>query len=67
MVASEALPPPWPFTDILKSSTFVGMADCRRALLQAGTRLYLADLTALSRDMANQQVLRQAGQAPSCL
>jgi DNA mismatch repair protein MLH1 len=50
--------------DILRAPTFVGMADCRRALLQAGTRLYLADLTALSHDMFYQQALRRFAQAP---
>ena len=63
LAAAERSPHPG-LTDILKSSTSVGMADCRRALLQAGTRLYLADLTALSRDMFYQQALRRFGQAP---
>lgn len=49
--------------EILRGATFVGLADSRRALVQAGTRLYLVDLAALSRDMFYQQALRRFGQA----
>ena len=41
---------------MLRSPTFVGLADEAAALVQHGTRLYLLDLTALSRDMFYQQV-----------
>ncbi len=50
--------------DVLKTATFVGLADSHRALLQSGTRLYLVDLTTLTRDMFYQQALRRFGQAP---
>lgn len=44
-------------TEILKGLAFVGMADAGLALVQHGTRLYLLDVAALSRDMFYQQVL----------
>ncbi|OPL10230.1 MAG: hypothetical protein AVO34_11655 [Firmicutes bacterium ML8_F2] len=51
-------------SEVLKTATFVGLADSHRALLQSGTRLYLVDLTTLTRDMFYQQALRRFGQAP---
>lgn len=51
-------------TEILRTATFVGLADSHRALIQSGTRLYLIDLSNLTRDMFYQQALRRFGQAP---
>ena len=42
--------------DVLRKHTFVGMADETLALLQHGTRLYLLNVAALSKDMFYQQV-----------
>jgi DNA mismatch repair protein MLH1 len=50
--------------EIFRSPTFVGLADSCRALLQAGTRLYLVDLQPITADMFYQQSLRRFGQAP---
>ncbi|KAL4439671.1 hypothetical protein ABPG75_002672 [Micractinium tetrahymenae] len=46
---------------ILRSYTFVGMADAGLAFVQHGTRLYLLDVQRLSTDMFYQQVLRRFG------
>ncbi|KAG2448592.1 hypothetical protein HYH02_006483 [Chlamydomonas schloesseri] len=43
--------------DLLREHTFVGMADGSLALLQHGTRLYLADVGALSGDLFYQLAL----------
>lgn len=42
--------------DLIRSHTFVGMADSSLALVQHGTRLHLADLTLATREMFYQQV-----------
>ena len=44
---------------LLQSCSFVGMADDTRALVQHQTRLYLADVSALSTEVVYQQVLRR--------
>ena len=49
--------------EVLRGYTYVGMADGTLCLLQHGTRLYLADLAALSRDMFYQQ----AGSSPGSI
>jgi len=64
LLASAERAPHAGITDVLRSHTFVGMADATRALLQAGTRLYLTDVSILTRDMFYQQVLRRFGCAP---
>lgn len=43
---------------MMRGHTFVGMADATLALVQGGTRLFLLDATALSRDLFYQQALR---------
>ena len=53
--------------DVLHSSTFIGLADSHRVLLQSGTRLYLVDMTVFTKDMFYQQVLHRFGQAPSSI
>lgn len=59
---AEAEKRPHPgLSEILQNLTFVGMADQRYALIQHGTRLYLADLQTLSQDMFYQQALRRVG------
>lgn len=45
-------------TEMMRGHTFVGMADATLALVQGGTRLFLLDATALSRDLFYQQALR---------
>lgn len=45
-------------SEVLRKHTYVGMADETLALLQHGTRLYLLNVAALSRDMFYQQVSR---------
>ncbi len=45
-------------SEVLRKHTYVGMADDTLALLQHGTRLYLLNVAALSRDMFYQQVSR---------
>ena len=40
---------------MLRGHTFVGMADEALALVQGGTRLFLLDVPALSRDLFYQQ------------
>ena len=42
---------------MMRGHTFVGMADDALALMQGGTRLFLLDVTALSRDLFYQQAL----------
>jgi len=44
--------------DVFRSQKYVGMVDSCRSLVQAGTRLYLLDLSTLTRDMFYQQALR---------
>ncbi|KAL0034722.1 hypothetical protein WJX77_003881 [Trebouxia sp. C0004] len=46
-------------SEVLRKHTYVGMADETLALLQHGTRLYLLNVAALSRDMFYQQALRR--------
>lgn len=46
--------------DIVRKHTYVGMADETHALLQHGTRLYLLNVSNLSRDMFYQQVCAAA-------
>ncbi|GAB4813902.1 hypothetical protein N2152v2_000948 [Parachlorella kessleri] len=59
---AEAERSPHPgLTEILKSPTWVGMADDELALVQHGTRLYLLNIQALSHDMFYQQALRRVG------
>ena len=43
-------------SEVLRRHTYVGMADETLALLQHGTRLYLLNVAALSKDMFYQQV-----------
>ena len=43
-------------SEVLRKHTYVGMADETLALLQHGTRLYLLNVAALSKDMFYQQV-----------
>ncbi len=45
-------------SEVLRKHTYVGMADETLALLQHGTRLYLLNVAALSKDMFYQQVSR---------
>ncbi len=45
-------------SEVLRKRTYVGMADETLALLQHGTRLYLLNVAALSKDMFYQQVSR---------
>lgn len=45
--------------EMLRSQKYVGMVDSCRSLIQAGTRLYLLDLSTLTRDMFYQQALRR--------
>lgn len=42
--------------DVIQNHTFVGMADSVLSLLQHGTRLYLANTPAITREMFYQQV-----------
>ena len=42
--------------DMIQNHTFVGMADSVLALLQHGTRLYLANTPAITKEMLHQQV-----------
>ena len=46
-------------SEVLRKHTYVGMADETLALLQHGTRLYLLNVAALSKDMFYQQVSRR--------
>ncbi len=41
---------------MISNHTFVGMADATLALIQHGTRLYLLDTTAATKEMMYQQV-----------
>jgi len=41
---------------MIQNHTFVGMADATLALIQHGTRLYLVDTTAITKEMLYQQV-----------
>lgn len=43
-------------SEVIKSHTFVGMADEIKALIQHGTRLYLANTTRITQEMFYQQV-----------
>ena len=42
--------------DMIQNHTFVGLADATLALIQHGTRLYLMDTTAITKEMLYQQV-----------
>lgn len=64
LLASAERAPHAGLAEVLRSPTFVGMADSTRALLQCGTRLYLADMAPVTRDMFYQQALRRFGCAP---
>lgn len=51
----------WPcagMLDMIQNHTFVGMADSVLGLLQHGTRLYLANTPAITREMFHQQVIQ---------
>lgn len=50
--------------EIIKSSTWVGIADEHKVLLQHGTRLYLMDVHNLTKDMFYQQMLQRLSCAP---
>jgi DNA mismatch repair protein MLH1 len=63
LAAAEAAPHAG-LAELLAAPTFVGLADATRALLQAGTRLYLLDLSTLTYDLFYQQALRRFGRAP---
>ncbi len=63
LAAAEAAPHAG-LAELLAAPTFVGLADATRALLQAGTRLYLVDLSTLTYDLFYQQALRRFGRAP---
>ncbi|KAK9820973.1 hypothetical protein WJX81_004838 [Elliptochloris bilobata] len=52
-------------TEMIRGHTFVGMADDTLALVQGGTRLFLLDVTALSRDLFYQQTLRRWERLPA--
>jgi DNA mismatch repair protein MLH1 len=47
--------------EVLRQHTYIGVADERRIMLQHQTKLYLLDVTVLSRDMFFQQVFRRFG------
>ncbi|GAQ87495.1 DNA mismatch repair protein - MLH1 family [Klebsormidium nitens] len=49
-------------SEIVRSNTFVGMADDTFALLQHKTKLFLANTVKLSKELMYQQVLRRFGQ-----
>lgn len=65
--------------EMVQNHTFVGMADSILGLLQHGTRLYLANTTAITREMFYQQVIairvptamqyfgKQEGQVPTLI
>jgi hypothetical protein len=55
--------------DMIQNHTFVGMADATLALIQHGTRLYLVDTTAITREMHYQQVSfpRAGGNWVNCM
>jgi len=44
---------------MIHNHTYVGMADATLALIQHGTRLYLVDTTAITKEMLYQQVNAQ--------
>jgi DNA mismatch repair protein Mlh1 C-terminus len=55
-------------TRIVREHTFVGLLAGCTALLQAGSKLYMVDVSTLSRDLAYQLAVRRAGQhAPLAL
>lgn len=49
-------------TRVVREHTWVGALDGRTALVQSGTRLYMADAQALSCDLMYQQALARCGQ-----
>lgn len=53
-------------TEMLRGHTYVGMADDTLALVQGGTRLFLLDVTALSRDLFYQQAPARLAPAHLC-
>ena len=52
------VPSPAGLVEVLRGATYVGLADDTRALVQSGTRLYLADLRSLGGDLMYQQARR---------
>ena len=47
--------------ELFRQHTYIGVADERRIMLQHLTKLYLMDITVLSRDMFFQQIFRRFG------